>query len=245
MDDTSPRGSQRSEDPRIGRDSQYEVFADEFLEHASNGLYNAHYDRPACLDLLGDVRGLRVLDAACGPGLYAEELVNRGARVVGFDQSPRMIELCRERVPSGEFRVHDLADPLEWLEDGDFDLALLALALEYVDDRVRALKELHRVLAPSGALILSRQHPTADWLSDGGNYFDTRVIEETWSRGWHLRYWLTPLETTCAEISDAGFLIDRLVEPRPTPDAETVNPDEYARLNAAPGFIAFRLVPRR
>jgi SAM-dependent methyltransferase len=122
---------------------------------------------------------------------------------------------------------------------------LLALALEYVDDRVRALKELHRVLAPSGALILSRQHPTADWLSDGGNYFDTRVIEETWSRGWHLRYWLTPLETTCAEISDAGFLIDRLVEPRPTPDAETVNPDEYARLNAAPGFIAFRLVPRR
>jgi hypothetical protein len=37
--------------------------------------------------------------------LYAEELVARGARVIGLDQGPRMVELCRQRVPSGEFRV--------------------------------------------------------------------------------------------------------------------------------------------
>jgi len=63
--------------PSVGRDPQYEAFADEFLDHASDGLFNAHLDRPACLDLLGDVRGLRILDAACGPGLYAEELAKR------------------------------------------------------------------------------------------------------------------------------------------------------------------------
>lgn len=47
-------------------------------EYARDGAYNAWYDRPAVLALAGDVRGLRVLDAACGPGLYAEQLLARG-----------------------------------------------------------------------------------------------------------------------------------------------------------------------
>jgi trans-aconitate methyltransferase len=111
------------------------VFADEFLDHARDNLYNAHYDRPACLGLLGDVAGRTVLDAACGPGLYAEELTARGARVMGFDQSPRMAELCRQRVPAGDFRAHDLADPIHWLPDDSVDLVLFALALKYVDGR--------------------------------------------------------------------------------------------------------------
>ncbi|MFI5776636.1 class I SAM-dependent methyltransferase [Nocardia sp. NPDC051570] len=83
----------------VGSRPQYDVFADEFLEHARDGFYNAHHDRPACLDLLGEVGGRRILDAACGPGLYAEELLARGAEVVGLDHSPRMIELARQRVP--------------------------------------------------------------------------------------------------------------------------------------------------
>src|SRR6185312_5869015 len=102
-------------DAGVGREPQYYVFAEEFLDHAQGGFYNAYYDRPACLALLGDVTGKRILDAACGPGLYATELVDRGASVVGFDQSPRMVELASSRVPGGEFRVQDLNDPLDWL----------------------------------------------------------------------------------------------------------------------------------
>jgi 2-polyprenyl-3-methyl-5-hydroxy-6-metoxy-1,4-benzoquinol methylase len=67
----------------VGREPQYDVFADEFLDHARSGFCNASYDRPACLALLGDVADKRVLDAACGPGLYAAELIRRGAQVVG------------------------------------------------------------------------------------------------------------------------------------------------------------------
>lgn len=229
---------------RVGDHPQYDVFADEFLLHARDGLFNAHYDRPACLDLLGDVAGRSVLDAACGPGLYAEELVARGADVTGFDQSPRMVEICRQRVPTGRFLVHDLAQPLDWLPDGCVGAVLFALALEYVDDRVAALREFRRVLRPDGALVLSRQHPTGDWLRHGGNYFEARVIEETWSRGWRVRYWLAPLEQTCDELRDAGFLIERLVEPRPTKAAADLNPEKYAELTRTPtGFLAIRAVP--
>ena len=229
----------------VGREPQYDLFADEFYDHARDGFHNAYYDRPACLALLGDVAGKRVLDAACGPGLYAAELARQGAQVLGFDQSPRMVEICRARVRGGDFRVHDLGDPIDWLPDGCVDLALCALAIEYVDDRVAALRELRRVLRPGGALVLSRQHPTGDWLRHGGSYFDVRVIHETWSKGWSLRYWLAPLETTCEEIFAAGFLIERLLEPRPVPEAEALDREEYERLAREPrGFMAFRLRPR-
>ncbi|WP_409184807.1 methyltransferase domain-containing protein [Amycolatopsis sp. VS8301801F10] len=228
----------------VGSFPQYEVFADEFLDHAQNGFYNAHYDRPACLELMGDVAGQHVLDAACGPGLYAEELTARGARVTGFDLSPRMVELSRERVPAGEFRVQDLAEPLTWLPDASVDQVLFALALEYVDDRVGALREFRRVLRPGGALVLSRQHPTGDWLRHGGNYFDVRVIEEVWSRGWKVRYWLAPLERTCEELREAGFLIEQLREGRPPAEAAAVDPERHARLAREPiGFLTVRAIP--
>jgi SAM-dependent methyltransferase len=69
------------------------------------------------------------------------------------------------------------------LPDDSVDLVLFALALEYVDDRTATLRELRRVLRP-GAIALSRQHPTRDWLRHGGSYFNVRVIEEVWSLGW-------------------------------------------------------------
>lgn len=228
----------------VGSHPQYDVFADEFLDHAREGFFNAHYDRPACLDLLGDVSGRDVLDVACGPGLYAEELVARGARVVGLDQSARMVELARERVPGGEFRVHDLAAPLDWLPDGSVDLVLFALALEYIDDRTAVLRELRRVLRPDGALVLSRMHPTGDWLRHGGDYFEPRVVDETWSRGWQVRFWLSPLSGTCAELRAAGFLVERLTEPRPRPEAAAIDRVSYERLSREPtGFLAIRAIP--
>lgn len=230
----------------VGRDPQYDLYADDFLEHAADSFYNAHYDRPACLALLGDVAGKLVLDAGCGPGLYAAELAGRGARVVGFDVSPRMIEIARGRVPAGEFRVHDLADPIAWLPDASVDLALCALAMEHVDHRVAALRELCRVLRPDGALVTSWTHPVGSWLRHGGSYFEPRVIRETWARGWAVRYWAVPLETICEEIFHGGFVIERLLEPRPVPAAEAINPQDYELLAREPrGFLAFRLRPVR
>lgn len=227
----------------VGPEPQYEVFADEFLEHARDGLYNAHYDRPACLRLLGDVTGRQVLDVACGPGLYAEELVHRGASVTSLDNSPRMVELTRERVPAAEVRLHDAREPLDWLPDASVDLVLFALAIEYLDDRVATLRELRRVLRPDGALVVSRPHPTSDWMRLGGSYFDVRIVEEVWRGRWHVRYWLAPLETTCDELYEAGFLIERVHEPRPTAPGRDGEQRHYERLMNQPGFVAIRAVP--
>jgi SAM-dependent methyltransferase len=220
----------------------FELFADEYAQHAEGGAYNALYDRPAVLELLGDVRGKSVLDAGCGPGLYAEELLHRGARVTGFDESPRMIELAKARTASDDFRTHDLAKPIDWLPDGAFDLALMALVIHHLDDRVAALKELHRVLKPSGRLVVSTHHPAIDWQRLGGSYFAIQPVQETWRRGrWVVRYWRMPLETVCDEFMQAGFLIEKLVEPRPIAEMAAMAPEDYSKLQSNPGFIAFRL----
>lgn len=50
--------------------------------------------------------------------------------MTGFDQSPQMVEISRARAGQGDFRVHDLADPISWLPDGSVDLVLLALAID-------------------------------------------------------------------------------------------------------------------
>jgi hypothetical protein len=68
-------------------------------------------------------------------------------------------------------------------------------------------------------------------------------IAETWSKGWQVRYWLAPLERTCEEIFAAGFLIERLWEPRPQPEAAAIDGPEYELLSREPrGFMAFRLI---
>jgi len=60
-------------------DPMYESFADAFDRHAADSAYNAHYDRPVVMDLVGDPVGLTVLDAGCGPGLLTADLVRAGA----------------------------------------------------------------------------------------------------------------------------------------------------------------------
>ena len=162
----------------------FDAFAQDYRRHARESPYNAYYDRPAVLGALGPVNGLRVLDAGCGPGLYAAELVARGAAFVqGIDISPEMICLAEEAVRGPvTFRVHDLAQPLDWLEAASFDAAVMALVIHHLDDRVRALQEIARVLGSGGRLVVSTHHPTGDWPRRGGSYFAVE-IDETWSRG--------------------------------------------------------------
>ena len=220
----------------------YDSFADSFAVHAEHSAYNAHYDRPAVLGLLGDVDGLRVLDVGCGSGLYAAELAQRGADVVGFDNSPKLIQHARQRAGSrADLRVHDVRDPLDWLGDETVDRAVMALVLHHLDDPVPALREVHRVLKPGGQLVVSTVHPVADWRQLGGCYFTDEMIDDTWNAGWQVRFRRAPLTTWCAEFREAGFLIERLVEPLPSESMKHPFPDTYNKLTQEPFFIVFVL----
>ncbi|MBA2507502.1 MAG: methyltransferase domain-containing protein [Nocardioidaceae bacterium] len=226
--------------------AQYDAFAADFDRHAQDSAHNAYYDRPAVLDLLGDVTGKDLLDAGCGSGLYAAELARRGARVTGFDQSAQLVALAQQRLGASATIHHaDLDHELSWLPDASQDLALLALVIHHVQNRGLALCELHRVLRPDGRVIISTAHPTADWLQCGGSYFVAEQVDQVWQQDWVVRWWRQPLERWCAEFVEAGFVIEALVEPRPLPEMADRYPDVHAQLMREPGFIAFRLAKAR
>lgn len=221
----------------------YDAFAEAFELHAATGAYNAHYDRPALLGLLGSVDGLTVLDAGCGPGLYAEALVERGAEVIGVDASTEMIRLAERRLRGrGTFLVHDLEEPLDWAEDASFDVVVMALVLHHLEDPQQVLRELHRVLREDGRLVISTVHPVADWRRYGGNYFTDERVTETWGGGWEVEFRRAPLTDLVADFSAAGFAIGELLEPRPLPTMTVDHPDISAKLATEPGFIVFSLI---
>jgi SAM-dependent methyltransferase len=216
-----------------------------FGEHAADSAYNAHYDRPAVLAALGSVRGLAVLDAACGPGLYADELARRGATVTAFDASPVMVELARARL-AGRARVDRavLGDPLAY-PDQAFDRVVCALAIHYARDRAAAFAEFFRVLRPGGAAVVSTQHPVMDWLRKGGSYFDTTLETDTWSTPHGeqpVQFWREPLSALCGAATSAGFLIQAVIEPLPAESMRERYPDDYDKLATEPGFLILRLL---
>lgn len=225
--------------------SAYDAMGRGFLDRALDGAYNAHYDRPAVLAALGPVRGLRVLDAACGPGIYTGELVARGATVTAFDASAVMTDLARARVAGRAQIDHGvLGEPLPYA-DGAFDLVVCALAIHHARDRAVAFAEFWRVLRPGGALVASTQHPTMDWLRKGGSYFDVAVETDIWhtpSGDQAVRFWREPLSVLCGYATDAGFLIEKVIEPLPADTMRERYPEDYQKLTTEPGFLILRLV---
>lgn len=232
-------------DDHLGR--VYDSMAATFEQHAADSAYNAHYDRPALLDLLGDVRGLHILDAGCGPGFYSELLVQRGAQVIAIDASEPMVGLARARLGDRSVILqHMLGETMPFADDS-FDAIVCALTIHHVDDRQAALTELCRVLRPGGALVLSTQHPTADWLRKGGSYFDVIVETDVWKlrdSEWPVSFWREPLTSLCEAAFHSGFLIERLVEPLPAESMRDRWPEAHAQLLRAPGFLHLRLIKR-
>ena len=216
--------------------SAYEQLADAYASRIGTKAHNAFYERPATLALLPPVMERRVLDAGCGPGVYAEWLVEQGAEVVGVDVSPRMLELARRRL--GErVTLHqaDLGAPLDFFDAASFDVIVSALVLDYVEDWGPLFREFFRLLRHPGHLIFSVGHPFDEFFDHhpSGNYFDVERVEMTW-RGFGdpvtVPYFRRPLGAMLDPLLAAGFLLDRLVEPRPVPEFKEHDPADYEKL---------------
>ncbi len=106
----------------------------------------------AMLDSIDTDSGSRVLDAGCGGGGASVLAAGRGAVVSGLDASEPLVEVARDRVPLGDFRVGDLE--ILPFADGSFDAVIAASSIQYVEDRVAALRELGRVATTDGRIAV-------------------------------------------------------------------------------------------
>ncbi len=227
--------------------SQYDAMAAEYAAENATGAYNSLYERPATVALLGDVASLRALEVGCGSGVLTAWLLDHGATVTAMDVSPAMLGLARGLVGDrATLVVADLAKPLPF-DDESFDVVVASLVLHYVCDWAPALRELRRVLSHDGTVVFSTHHPAMDWvLHSPDDYFALKHVTETWRMGrrdFDVTFWRRPLTAICQAISEAGFLIERLVEPVPSSELAARDPAAHEEIRTKPRFLFFRLRP--
>ena len=98
---------------------------------------------------------VRVLDYGCGQGRYLDVVRKRfpAAQLVGCDVSKVALDHARRLRPGAEYVL--MSDERAPLSDGSFDLILCVEVLEHVADVELATRELARLLAPNGQLVLT------------------------------------------------------------------------------------------
>lgn len=176
--------------------------------HAGN------FGLPHLFALMGEVRGARICDLACGQGRLARELAR--ARRAEAEET------------LGITYVQDDAQMLSSLANAQFDGVVCNLGLTDIPDLGATVQSIWRVLRPDGWFVFCIPHPCfepphADWLTDA--YGQTwRMIGEYFGEG----FWLSRnaaglrgkvgalhrmLSTYLNTLSDAGFAIERVLEP--------------------------------
>jgi ubiquinone/menaquinone biosynthesis C-methylase UbiE len=108
--------------------------------------------------------GERVLDVACGTGVVARlasQRVGAAGTVAGLDVNPGMLAVASSATPPGlSIEWHEASAEAMSLPDESFDVVLCQMGLQFVPDKHAALREMHRVLASGGRLILNVPGPT-------------------------------------------------------------------------------------
>ena len=203
-----------------------------------------HYS-PLCpgereLKIIGEVRGKRTLELACGAAQNSIALAKRGATASAVDLSGEQLELA-ERLTRRERVAVDLVqgdiEHLDMFRDGSFDLVISCFGLEFLPEPSECLVGCYRLLREGGVLVIGTVHPLTafEWdeeeaLLRVNDYFSLPVEvwdEPTAGDGQKGVTFFRSFQEMFGMLVDAGFRVERVVEPVPY-DAEDL------RLKSAP-----------
>lgn len=216
---------------------------------------NNLFEIPAFLALLPDLSGKAVLDLGCGKGERCVDFIRRGAaKVVGIDISENMLSEAQAR--NSHPRIEYLRLPMERAGelDGPFDVVTSSLALQYVQDYAGVAAAVYGLLNPGGTFVFSQENPINTCFSTGDRWtrdengvkvhanLSTYSVEGERDTTWFVdgvkKYHRT-FSTVVNTLVEAGFAVEKLVEPVPTEEQLRRYPD-YADLLHKPDFLLVR-----
>lgn len=216
---------------------------------------NNMFEKPALFSLLPTLNNKTVLDLGCGYGEHCIHFVEEGAkRVVGIDISQKMLAIAKAEKAHQNISYLNMAmEDIGELQER-FDIIVSSLAFHYVEDFKALIKNIYRLLNDGGVLAFSQEHPINTCFSDGSrwtkdengkklfanisNYSVDGERESTWFVERVKKYHRT-FSTIINTLIEAGFQIDKLIEPVPTPEILKENPD-YKDLLHKPDFLLIK-----
>lgn len=189
--------------------------------------YGPHCPNEDQLQLIGEVRGLRLLEVGCGGGQCSVAFARRGAIVTGVDISDAQIEYARglaARHGVAATFLQATAEDLSAIPDASQDVVFSAYALQYVEHMERCFGHVHRVLRAGGLFVFSLDHPfwyclAEDELRIEFSYFDTDYWYRWEQAGMKTHPRIYQRQRTVGEwfrlLRGAGLEVLDIVEPEP------------------------------
>jgi SAM-dependent methyltransferase len=219
----------------------YDEMAKYYENYVDTKPWNAHYERPAVLSLLPEIKGKKILDAGCAGGWYTEYLLDRGADVTAIDVNKNMVEITQKRVQNRCPVVQaDLNNRLDFLKDNSFDIVLASLVLHYLKDLANAFAEFGRILKTDGELIFSIHHPIMEFIYfKREHYMAVELLEDKWRMGEEkikVEFYRKPISKILQPLIDNGFYIENILEEPPKEFKEKL-PEAYEQSLKRPNFL--------
>lgn len=143
--------------------AQYDAIAEQY-RRSKDAPLRRYVEAYTFMQLVGDVRGKRVLDLACGEGFYSRRIKELGAaEVVGVDVSPAMITLAEQQEQAAPLGIDYVCADVQALPElGSFDLIAAAYLLHYAPDEralLRMCVHIVRSLPAGGRFVALNENP--------------------------------------------------------------------------------------
>lgn len=137
---------------------------------------------------------VRALDVGCGTGNLTGHLIAAGATVTSADLSTRFFDVIRRRFPAGLDGVQALnGRDLRPLDDATFAVAAAYSVLHHVPDYLAMVREMARVTAPGGVVMIDHEWTEEHWTSAADAEFLREAVVWPRRRWWYFmqpsRYW--------------------------------------------------------
>ena len=133
--------------------------------------YHQNVIIPGALAMLDPQKGEKILDVACGQGVFARRLAEKGAEVTGIDASRELIKAAERRSPGIKFLTAD-ATNMKVFPNESFDAVSCIMAIMNIDPLEKAIGEMARVLKEKGRMLLVLNHPAFRIPRQSGWGFD-------------------------------------------------------------------------
>ncbi|SHF35327.1 Ubiquinone/menaquinone biosynthesis C-methylase UbiE [Marinitoga hydrogenitolerans DSM 16785] len=220
---------------------------DKLSKHYENDVdtksFNAYYERPAMLKTIGNVQNLKVLDAGCGAGFYIKWLLKNNVKeVTGIDFSDNMVESAKRRVGNKAKILNVNLNKKLPFGDKYFDMIISSLTLHYVKDLNFTLSEFSRILKANGKLIFSINHPMMTYLYFSlDNYFEEILLEDRINKV-PVYFYHRSFNDIFSALNKNSFLIENIIEPKPTIEFKKQDKKNYIKLNKKPHFLIIKAI---